>query len=506
MSVGSSLLNSSAWRRHALLSCGQMRGAEEIAYSSGISSFDLMRRAGEGVATIIGQHWKPCRVLALCGPGNNGGDGFVAAESLRRAGWDVIVAAMHTPKGLSGDAAVAAKNWQGKTISLESASFEHVDLMIDALFGTGLSKPIEGVAYAALEKLAQTKIPVVAVDVPSGVQGDTGVVLGTAPHAVLTVTFFRKKIAHLLLPGAGLCGKTVVIDIGIGDDVVEAIKPMAAENARELWLDRFPTPKPEDHKYARGHALIAGGAVMTGATRLAARAAQRIGAGLVTLAAPQSALPIYAAALESAIVRPADDLAAWRELLADEKRNAVLIGPGLGLGAPQADFVRAALDTRKPCVLDADALGNFSAAPDEFFSKLHPDCVLTPHEGEFAKLFGACVDHDRDKLTRARQAAKIANCIVLLKGADTVIAAPDGAAVVNANAPPWLATAGAGDVLAGIILGLLAQHMPVFAAAAAAAWVHGQAATAFGPGLIAEDLVAAIPGVLEGLSDSLKGV
>jgi len=465
-----------------------------------------MRRAGEGVGAIISQRWKPCRVLALCGPGNNGGDGFVAAEFLRRAGWNVTVAAMRAPKDLSGDAAIAAKNWQGKTVPLENASFEQIDLVIDALFGTGLSKPVEGAARTTLEKLVHTKIPVVAVDVPSGVEGDTGAILGIAPRAVVTVTFFRKKIGHLLLPGATLCGETIVTDIGIGDRTLDAIQPAAAENARELWLNLFPVPKPQDHKYTRGHALIAGGAVMTGATRLATRAAQRIGAGLVTLAASQDALPIYAAALESAIVRPADSLAAWHELLADEKRNVVLIGPGLGIGIAEADYVRAVLDTRKPCVLDADAFGNFATAPGELFAKLHPDCILTPHEGEFTKLFGACIDHNQDKLIRARQAAKIVNCIVLLKGADTVIAAPDGAAVINANAPPWLATAGAGDVLAGIILGLIAQHMPVFAAAVAATWIHGQAATTFGPGLIAEDLIAGIPDVLEGLSDSLKGV
>ncbi|HEU0118373.1 MAG TPA: NAD(P)H-hydrate dehydratase, partial [Alphaproteobacteria bacterium] len=244
-----------------------------------------------------------------------------------------------------------------------------------------------------------------------------------------------------------------------------------ADNNSALWLSQFPFPKPEGHKYDRGHALIYGGDVMTGAARMAARAAQRIGAGLVTVGTPKSSLPIYAEALESVIVREANDAAAWRELLAEPKRNAVLIGPGLGQGPEKAELVLAALETKKLCVLDADALTLFADAPQKLLSKLHPQCVLTPHEGEFSKLFGG-ISKDIDKISRACEAAKIAGCVVLLKGHETVIAQPNGDVVVNKNAPAWLATAGAGDVLAGIILGLLAQGMSVFMAAAAAAWIH----------------------------------
>jgi NAD(P)H-hydrate epimerase len=280
------------------------------------------------------------------------------------------------------------------------------------------------------------------------------------------------------------------------------MNPVLTENSPDLWLRHFPFPKPEGHKYDRGHALICGGAVMTGATRLAARAAQRIGAGLVTLAAPKSALAIYAADLESVIVREADNLDAWKELLSDTKRNAVLIGPGFGLGTAQADYVLAALDSGKPCVLDADALTNFSDNPKKLFSKLHVECVLTPHEGEFARLFGKNIDLKAERLDRARQAAKLAGCVVLLKGSETIIAQPNGEAVINNNAPPWLATAGAGDVLAGIILGLIAQGMSAFMAASAGAWVHGKSASDFGPGLIAEDLIDGIPAILRGLSEA----
>lgn len=275
------------------------------------------------------------------------------------------------------------------------------------------------------------------------------------------------------------------------------------QNGPDLWLDCFPFPKPEGHKYDRGQALIRGGEIMTGAARLAARAAQRMGAGLVTLAASAASLPIYASALESVIVRESDTLASWKELLADPKRNAILIGPGLGRGEGQKDFVLAALETKKTCVLDADALTSFADQPEKLFSALHAGCVLTPHEGEFAKLF-SMINPEEDKTARARKAASLAHCVVLLKGHETVIASPEGKAVLNSNAPAWLATAGAGDVLAGMILGLAAQHMPVFHAACAAAWLHGKIAQDFGPGLIAEDIIAGIPGILGGLSEAAQ--
>ena len=274
------------------------------------------------------------------------------------------------------------------------------------------------------------------------------------------------------------------------------------QNSPDLWRSCYPIPKRDGNKYDRGSALIYGGEVMTGAARLAARGAQRIGAGLVTIAAPAKAVPIYAEALESVIVRETANNAAWRALLDDAKRNAILIGPGLGLGALQTELVLAAVETRKACVLDAEALTNFADKPDILFAKLHNQCVLTPHEGEFQRLFGMKIDKGDVKSERALAAAKLSGCVVLLKGAETVIASPDGQLVINTNAPPWLATAGAGDVLAGLVLGLVAQKMPVFWATAAAAWIHGESATRFGPGLIAEDLVDGIPKVMSELIKS----
>ncbi len=270
-------------------------------------------------------------------------------------------------------------------------------------------------------------------------------------------------------------------------------------NSPVLWRGFFPFPKAADHKYSRGHALIYGGEVMTGAARLAARAAQRIGAGIVTLACAEKSAPVYQQALESVIVRVVHDTDAWRALLDDTKRDAVLIGPGLGIGDREIALVNTALAARKPCVLDADGLTNFAGRFETLKPLLHERCVLTPHEGEFARLFDGLIDPAADKQSRALQAATTTGCIILLKGAETVIAAPDGSAILNDNAPPWLATAGSGDVLSGMILGLIAQKMPPLMAAAAAAWLHGKIAADFGPGLIAEDIVTGIPEALKKL-------
>ncbi len=490
-----------AWNVRALLTCDEMRGAEQDTFAQGVESYALMQRAGEAVAQHILDRYAPCPVIVLCGPGNNGGDGYVCAEHLRNKGWDVAVATLQPAiQALPPDAARAARAWQGPTLAYESLPFETYGLAVDALFGTGLKRPLEGAALRALERLAQAATPTVAIDLPSGLDGDSGKILGRAPQAKSTVTFFRKKRGHLLEPGASLCGEVTVADIGIAPQALDRLNPQVAENAPDLWRNQFPMPSAEGHKYSRGHALIYGGAVMTGAARLACRAAQRIGAGVVTVAAPASALPIYAATLASAIVQPVNEPREWQGLFADSRRNVILIGPGLGNGATQKEMVLAALRSGKACVLDADALTNFEREPETLLRALHSACVLTPHEGEFARIFGGKVGANADKISRAVEAADLARCCVLLKGADTVIASPQGQAVVNHNAPPWLATAGAGDVLAGLIAGLIAQKMPIFEASCASAWIHGGIAAQFGPGLIAEDLVEGIPAALKSLS------
>jgi NAD(P)H-hydrate epimerase len=344
---------------------------------------------------------------------------------------------------------------------------------------------------------------VIAVDVPSGVSGDSGAVLGeVAVRAACTVTFFRKKPGHLLLPGRVLCGEVVVADIGIPVSVLAEIAPRTFENGPGLWAGHYPWRELDDHKYRFGHAVVLGGATMTGAGRLAARAALRVGAGLVTLACPPEAVPIYALASPSVITAPLRGEADYQALLADARKNAVLLGPGNGVGPETRARTLAALAAGKAAVLDADALTSFQDRPSELFEAVSGPCVLTPHEGEFVRLFP---ELEGDKLVRARAAAAASGAVVLLKGADSVIAAPDGRAAINANAPATLATAGTGDVLAGLIVGLLAQGMPSFEAACAATWLHGQTGAALGPGLISEDLSEALPGVLSHLRENLDG-
>ncbi len=336
-----------------------------------------------------------------------------------------------------------------------------------------------------------------AIDVPSGVHGDSGRILGVAPKAALTVTFFRKKPGHLLVPGRFYCGEVLVKDIGIPDAALDRITPRYYENMPSLWRAAFPKPSGDTHKYRRGHAIVVSGPMAkTGAARLAARGALRVGAGLVTVLGPPDALAVNAAQLTAVMVGAFEGGEGLTRELSDPRRNAVLLGPGNGVGEATRANVMAALKLGKACVLDADALTSFEGDPDEVLSALNGNCILTPHEGEFGRLFGGTADSGSSKLNRVLDAAKRAGAVVLLKGPDTVVAAPDGRAAINANAPPTLATAGSGDVLAGFCLGLLAQGMPAFEAACAAVWLHGAAASAFGPGLISEDLPEALPRVL----------
>ncbi len=487
----------------AVLTVAESYAADAAAAKAGAAGVDLMENAGRAVAEAVRARWQPRPVVVLCGPGNNGGDGFVAARHLAEAGWPVRLALLGARSRLKGDAAHHAEAWQGKVLALSPAVLADGALVIDALFGAGLGRPLEGAAKATVQAVAAGGFPVVAVDVPSGLSGDTGQVLGDAiAPADLTVTFFRKKPGHLLLPGRIHCGELMVADIGIPEAVLPQVRPLCFENRPDLWAHCYPWRGPQDHKYRFGHALIAGGETMTGAARLASRAALRVGAGLVTLACPERLLPIYALATASVITAPLRAAGDFRALLADPRRNAVLLGPGNGVSDETRGRVVATLAAGKRTVLDADALSVFEARPEALFGRIADvesgAVVLTPHDGEFARLFGDLAAAD-GRLARARAGAEISGAVVVLKGGDTVIAAADGRAAINVNAPPELATAGTGDVLAGLVVGLLAQGMPAFEAAAAACWLHGEAALRLGPGLISEDLSEALPGVLADL-------
>jgi NAD(P)H-hydrate epimerase len=475
-----------------ILTTAQMAAADAFAVSNGTPSLTLMENAGRAVAAAIVARFKPCAVTVLCGPGNNGGDGFVVARLLDEEGFTVRLAhdADHR-----GDAKVMSERWKGTRVALTPDALDGSRLVVDALFGAGLSRPLEGAAAGLVEAL--NDLPVVAIDVPSGISGDSGEPMGAVcVRAALTVTFFRKKPAHLLLPGRALCGEVVLADIGIP---AEAARSNLHENTPSLW--HYPHPKLDAHKYDRGHCLLVSGpAHATGAARLAARGALRVGAGLVSVASHPDAMAVNAAHLTAIMLKPFENAEGLAALLADKRLNAVVIGPGLGVGGETREMVMAALASGAAVVLDADALTSFRDDPDALFNRLHDRCVLTPHAGEFERLFPGLLDEAASKVEAAREAVRRARCTVLLKGGDTVIASPSGKCAINANAPPTLATAGAGDVLSGFIGGLLAQKMTAFDAAACGAWLHGDAAARFGPGLIAEDLPEMLPTVLKGLS------
>jgi ADP-dependent NAD(P)H-hydrate dehydratase / NAD(P)H-hydrate epimerase len=502
--------------RPELLTPGQMGQADRLAVEAGTPGMVLMERAGAAVADEAVRLVRSAgRVSVFCGPGANGGDGFVAARLLRERGYRVAVALLGELAALRGDAAAAAARWGGALASAENFDTSGADLVVDALFGAGLARDLSGAALACVESInlfGRSGRPVLAVDLPSGVDGETGAERGAAVQASASVTFFRLKPGHLLLPGRSRCGRLALADIGIAAATLAAIAPNACANTPALWSSAFPALQTDSHKYSRGAALVlSGGAHHTGAARLAARAALRAGAGLVTLASPLDAAAINAAHSTAIMVAPFDGAAGFAELLADARRNAIVMGPGAGVGAATKALVALALARKesgaspRSFVLDADALTSFAGeagALAALTKGVRIDTAITPHDGEFGRLFLANPEIAKlpSKLARARAAAAFLGAVVVSKGADTVVAAPDGRAAIGYDLPPTLATAGSGDVLAGLIGGLLAQGMPTFEAACCAVWLHGAAARAFGPGLIAEDLPEALPQVLRALA------
>ncbi|HEY1943218.1 MAG TPA: NAD(P)H-hydrate dehydratase [Roseiarcus sp.] len=496
-----------------LLTPAEMAEADRLTIAAGVPGIVLMERAGAAVADEAAR-MAPSRgrIAIVCGPGGNGGDGFIAARLLVSRGYRVSLALLGDRAALRGDAALAASRYEGDVERAEAFRFADADLVIDAIFGAGLSRDVDGVALDCLKAInafGRAGKPVLSVDVPSGLDGETGSVRGAVVEASASVTFFRLKPGHLLLPGRLLCGRIALADIGSAPSALAAISPRAHLNAPPIWLAALPRPSAASHKYTRGSALaLTGPAHRTGAARLAARAALRAGAGLVTLASPLDAVAVNAAHSTAVMIAPFDGAAGFSALLADSRRNAILVGPGAGVGEDTRALAAAALSEPSPApravVLDADALTSFAgeaAALAALIGEHRRATIITPHEGEFARLF-----HGREevldapsKLARARAAAAALQAVVVLKGADTVVAAPDGRASIGFDLPPTLATAGSGDVLAGLACGLVAQGMPPFEAASAAVWLHGAAARAFGPGLIAEDLPEMLPGVLKTL-------
>jgi ADP-dependent NAD(P)H-hydrate dehydratase / NAD(P)H-hydrate epimerase len=493
-----------------VLTTTEMEQADRLTIAGGTPGFALMLSAGQAVAQAAMGLVEQGPILVVAGGGNNGGDGFVAAAEMAARGRDVSIILLCERDSLKGDAALAARGWKGALLPFNPQAIRTPALIVDAMFGAGLNRAVEGDPRTMIEAINASGAPVLSVDLPSGINGTTGAVMDVAVRATETVTFFRRKPAHLLLPGRLYCGRVRVADIGIDAAVLDEIRPATFENDPDLWRGSFPVPRIDGHKYARGHAVVVSGDMTaTGAARLAARGALRAGAGLVTLASPRDALAVNAAALTAVMVRAIDTSAEFADLMADRRLNACVIGPGAGVGQRTRDLVMAALSAKPGLVLDADALTSFADAADRLFEVIKTDgfaqLVLTPHEGEFHRLFSDLSNNDslHSKLERTRLAAERAGAVVLLKGPDTVVAAPDRRAAIAANAPPWLASAGSGDVLAGIIGGLLAQGVPAFEAACIGVWMHGEAGSEAGPGLIAEDLPEVLPAVFRRLYDQL---
>ncbi len=512
---------------HQLLTTQEMAAAERLAMAAGVPGIELMEQAGAGVAEVAANLvGEGARIAILCGPGNNGGDGFVAGRLLAARGFVVSLGLLGRLDAVRGDAATAARRWQGAVAPAGELDLEAADLVVDALFGSGLVRDLQGEGLALVAALnrwrARSSRPVVAVDVPSGLDANTGQARGGAVEASATVTFFKARPGHLLLPGRGFCGRLHVHEIGISDNVLAAALPQTFANVAPLWQGRFPRPAIQGHKYSRGHTLVvSGGPWSTGAARLAARAALRAGSGLVTLASPRAALTINASHLTAIMLTPCDGPDELRKILTDQRINAVILGPGLGLGEATVAMVKTLLESEsedRSVTLDADALTSFTGRGRELAQAIQASkkpVILTPHDGEFARLFNSKGDFlessqellesypRASRLERSRKAAAVMGATIVLKGPDTIVAHPDGRASIAGNAPPFLATAGSGDVLAGIISGLTAQAMPVFEAASSAVWLHAEAGAWLGPGLIAEDLPDALPQVLRAFRDVL---
>ena len=505
---------------HRLLTPKEMDHADRLTGDSGTSVLTLMERAGRAVAD---QAMRLClragRIILLCGPGNNGGDGFVAAYILAGRGYAVDVATLNGLLPVSGPAGAVARCWKGNVLPFSTLAFDHYDLCVDAVFGSGLTRDVSGEAAACLQRLSQSGLKNLAVDVPSGLDGESGRIRGFAARADLTVTFFRQKPAHFLQPGRTLCGEVVVADIGIDSSCLAEIAPETMINLPAIWHKYIPLPGTTSHKYQRGSVLVLSNRLeYSGASRLAAKAALRAGAGLVTVATPVDAMTAHAASSDAIMLRRCDTLQDFTHLIADTRRNALVIGPGLAVEGEDADTTRSqvllGIGAKRALVLDASALTVFAGRGQELVDmvaqshyRIGYEPIVTPHEGEFAHLSRGLKGFEphESKCERARSLSRLLGCVVVYKGADTVIASPDGRAAINANGTSWLSTAGSGDVLSGLVAALCAGGMPSFEAACMAVWCHAQAGQNLGSYFTADDLPHAISQVLRELLEGHSG-
>lgn len=480
------------WSDGVLIEPESVARIDAACIASGIPGFRLMIAAGLAVAASALRHYPGAtRFVVLAGPGNNGGDAYVAAGALREAGAKVDVFQLKSGRPVTADAARALDECGITPTVLAAFAPRPGDVVIDGLFGAGLSRPLSAELIALIEQVEAAGIPVIAIDTPSGIDGRSGRILGGAFKVRHTVTFMALKPGMLLLPGRDLCGEVEIADIGIPRRLIEAHASAVRVNGPDIWQAFAKGRDAAAHKYSRGALVVfSGGAAHTGAARLSAEAGLRAGAGLVTIAAPGNAMAENAAQLTAVMLRRIDDTPSLRDWLQDKRLGAFVLGPAFGIGQKARDFALALSDRK--LVLDADGITSFKDDPETLFGAFsagEPRLVLTPHEGEFHRLFPDIASNEKlSKVDKAQAAAKRANAAVIYKGSDTVVASPDGRAAINTNAPPSLATAGSGDVLAGICGALLAQGYPAWEAACAAVWHHGEAALRGRPGLTAEML------------------
>lgn len=484
-----------------LLTPSEMDFADQLTISSGRPGFELMQNAANAVyQTILKEFPGSHRILIVCGLGNNGGDGLVLANMLKDSGTNIELTIIGDKAKIKGDAKLALDQLDSTINIVPNPDWQSFDLIIDCIFGAGLDRNIENPFTETIKNINLAPAKVLSVDLPSGIDGKNGLVRGICINADVSVTFFRRKPGHLLFPGRAHCGKTVVKQIGIGNEVLKQIKPTIFHNIPALWHEYFETPKVTGHKYHRGHTLaVSGNLTKIGATRLMAQSALRTGSGLVTIAAPKETLLAHASYITSLMLCEIDNPRELKEQLKDRRLNTICLGPGMDPDQQTRDMVSAALTSAGSIVIDAGAISAFAEDPKTLFKLIHEhesSCVLTPHDGEFDRLFSDLASN-KDRLSKAREASKISGATIVLKGPDTIIAEPKGRTAISDNAPPWLATAGSGDVLTGIIAGLMAQGLPEFEAAAAAVWFHGEAGNHAGPNLISSDLDESLRKVLQ---------
>ena len=462
-----------------------------------IPSFSLMKKAGKKSAEYINDHFKKKDILIICGTGGNGGDGFILGQELyKKYKWKVQISIIGNVKDIQGDALKAFKKLSLKVLDFKKINLKKIDYIVDAIYGIGLSRPIKNNSLETLQIIHKTKIPVIALDIPSGVDCDDGSILGFALNCLITLTFSYPKIGQFLLPGSIKCGKIVVLNIGISNNSVNKFIPNIYLNSKSLWVDKINWPKENDHKYSRGYTLVIGGPKeMTGASRLTAISAHRAGSGIVALAADNNSKDIYYKTLLSQIVKNYKNKKEFNSILSDHRIDVIIIGPGLKPNNSSKIKIKDIVKTNKKIILDAGAITCFKNDTKNFTKLIqNKDVIITPHEGEFKILFprlkGSLVD-------KAIYAAKKLNSIVVLKGATTIIASPDKKVIINQHGSKWLSTAGSGDVLAGLIGGLISNKMEIFYAAACATWIHKEAGIILGPGLIADDIPDILPKIIK---------